>query len=342
MKGFQLTQTELQALRLAHRTCKNKKDAYRINAVLLLGSGWSQEEVSEALLLDEDTLSSYVQKYRDGGISKLVETNYLGSACRLTEVQQTVLCKELDQTIYLTTKAICAYVQKQFSLEYSTRGLTNLLHRLGFSYKKPKIVPGNPNVEAQERFVEKFEILSENLAENERILFVDAVHAVHNVQAAYGWMRKGIDKEIPSNSGRQRLNIHGAMDAKSYEVTTISSEANIDGEATIDLFKHLLAVYPKVSKLYLILDNARYHYSVKVKAFLKSTTRIKLIFLPAYSPELNLIERLWKIFKKKVVYNRHYERFKVFKTACLDFFRYQGRYKDEIRSIMGDGIGALV
>ncbi len=123
MKGFHLTAEELLTLRVAHKHFRNKNAAlaYRINAIILLGSGWSQAEVAEALLLDEDTLSSYVQKYREGGVSKLIETNYLGSACRLTEIQQSVLCAELDETIYLTTKAICAYVEKKVfhSIQYA-------------------------------------------------------------------------------------------------------------------------------------------------------------------------------------------------------------------------------
>ena len=82
-----------------------------------------------------------------------------------------------------------------------------------------------------------------------------------------------------------------------------------------------------------ILDNARYHYSKIVKAYLE-TSRIKLIFLPSYSPNLNLIERLWKFFKKKVLYNKYYQDVKEFKEACIKFFRNIKDYHKEIKSLM--------
>lgn len=78
-----------------------------------------------------------------------------------------------------------------------------------------------------------------------------------------------------------------------------------------------------------------------VREYVKGS-KIKLISLLAYSPEFNLIERFWKLFKKKVLYNPHYPTFKEFKSACLDFFKKQPLYEDEVFAIMGDGLLALV
>ena len=78
MKGFTLTTKELEALHKAHKAAKrtNAKAAYKINAVILLGSGWTLKKVRSALLLDEETLRSYVEKYRDNGIDTLLETKH--------------------------------------------------------------------------------------------------------------------------------------------------------------------------------------------------------------------------------------------------------------------------
>ncbi len=137
--------------------------------------------------------------------------------------------------------------------------------------------------------------------------------------------------------GRGRFNIHGAMNAETFETTAVTSESNINQDSTIDLFKSLEAVYPLAETLYVILDNARYHYSAQVLDYVK-TSRIKLVFLPSYSPQLNLIERLWRVFNKKVLYNKFYKSFKNFKAACIGFFQNQGEHYQDIVSIMGEGL----
>lgn len=130
------------------------------------------------------------------------------------------------------------------------------------------------------------------------------------------------------------------MNAETFETTVVASESNIDHESTISLFAQLLILDPFAKKIHVILDNAKYHYSKEVRNFV-STSRINLIYLPAYSPELNLIERLWKVFKKNVIYNKYYEKFESFKEACLDFFGNQKKYLEQISSIMGDGLEAF-
>lgn len=343
MKGFILTPEELQELRAFHKEASKRKDvkqAYKINAVILLGMGWTLEEVSEALLLDDDTLSNYVNHYRHGGLSELIETHYKGSDGKLSKEQLSQLCEELDNTIYTNTKAICNYIEINFHQTYTISGVTDLLHRLNYVYKKPKLKPSNPDIEKQELFLKDYEKFMENKGKNEAVLFIDAVHPVHNSMASYGWIKKGVEKELKSNTGRARLNIHGAMNAETYETTIIASEENINSESTIQLFKYLESLYPLAVVIYVILDNAKYHFSKEVFEWVK-TSKIKLLFLPPYSPELNLIERLWRVFNKNVLYNKYYEKFNDFKKACIGFFKNQEEYRDEILSIMGNGLAEL-
>ncbi|WP_425347711.1 transposase [Spartinivicinus poritis] len=99
-------------------------------------------------------------------------------------------------------------------------------------------------------------------------------------------------------------------------------------------------LYPLATTIYVILDNARYHFSEPVLSWVK-TSRVHLVPLPSYSPDLNLIERFWKVFKKKVLYNKFYETFTEFKKACSRFFIHQHAHADEIYSIMGNGLSEL-
>ena len=141
---------------------------------------------------------------------------------------------------------------------------------------------------------------------------------------------------MKSNSGRDRLNVHGAMNAETFETTVVVSKANVNGDSTIALFESLEVVYPLAESIYVILDNAKYHYSAPVMDYVENS-RIKLVFLPSYSPNLNLIERLWKFFKKKVLYNTYYEKIEDFRKACIKFFRSINSYWDELASIMSGG-----
>ena len=230
MEGFSLTSNELQELHAVHKSAASKNDAYKINSVVLLGSGWPLEETSEALLLDEETLRGYVNKYRSGGIDELIKTNYKGSQPKLSDDQIKILCEELDANIYPTTKSIQAIIKEKFSIDYTISGLTDLLHRLGYVYKKPKLVPGNPNINDQEIFLRQFEEFMSKKPSNEAVFFVDAVHPTHNTVASYGWIRQGKEQTLQSNSGRSRYNIHGAMNAETYETTVVTGEENVNAE----------------------------------------------------------------------------------------------------------------
>ena len=82
----------------------------------------------------------------------------------------------------------------------------------GFSYKKPAVVPGKANKAAQEQWMREYEELKANLQPDESICFTDGVHPTHNMKLTYGWIRKGERKELRTNTGRQRLNLSGAID----------------------------------------------------------------------------------------------------------------------------------
>ena len=132
MKGFWLTDDELLALRAAHRAERNRRAAYKINAVILLGTGWKLKAVKEALLLDEETLRSYIIKYKNNGVEGLLDTFYQGSSSLLSESQQVLLRETLEDKIYLTSQEVIQYVRDTFSVDYSLSGMRDLLHRLGY------------------------------------------------------------------------------------------------------------------------------------------------------------------------------------------------------------------
>jgi transposase len=85
--------------------------------------------------------------------------------------------------------------------------------------------------------------------------------------------------------------------------------------------------------IYCILDNARYYRALIVKEYLK-TSKVKLVFLPSYSPNLNLIERLWKFYRKKILYHRYYSSLREFKTVTMDFFKSLSSHREELATLL--------
>jgi len=314
MKGFHLTKRERVELHTAHRQERNKRYAYKIHAVILLGTGYTLKKVKEVLFIDDETLRNYVSSYRKDGMNGLLTDERGGRVCLLSAEQQQLLQRELNTNIHLTTASVIHFVLQTFAIPYTTTGMRDLLHRLGYVHKKPKLMPGNPDSEAQEIFVSQYEEFMETKPADVAVVFVDAVHPEHNALAAYGWIKKGETRELKTNSGRQRLNLHGAINAETHEVTLIESDT-VDAYSTLNLLSAIENKYPSASAIKVILDNAKYHYSKIVKDYVDQS-RVDLVFLPRYSPNLNLIERLWGFFKKKALHNRYYKNIIII-SICL-------------------------
>jgi transposase len=334
MDDFQLTPEQLATLRALHKKQRDRKKAYRLNAIILLGTGWSVAQVAEVLLVDETTIRTWYEKYQQGGDEELLTLYYQGKAPSLTEQQQEALAKHLDKKTYLTSNEIRYYIAKKYKVFYSPTGIKELLHRLGFSYKKPKHVPGKLDPAKQDAFIAEYRKLRQTKGKNDPIYFADACHPQYNSIPAYGWIRRGKDKELKSNSGRKRVNIHGAVDITTHEVVTDFTK-RVNKESSLRLCKKIAKKHPKSKQIHVFLDNASYYKAKWLEEQLKGS-KIVFHFLPSYSPNLNLIERLWKFFKKEILYNTYYAKFEDFLEACKGFFRCRTKYRNRLRSLLSE------
>ena len=168
------------------------------------------------------------------------------------------------------------------------------------------------------------------------VFFIDAVHPEHNAQPAYGWMKRGEPRVLKTNSGRQRLNLHGALHAETHEITVIESDT-VNTDSTIQLIEILDQKYFLSKEILLIADNAKYHYSKRVQEALKDHPKVRFVFLPSYSPNLNLIERLWGFFKKHVLHNQYHKDIRSFRRSCIEFFRNIDQHREKIISLKSGG-----
>lgn len=332
MRDYTLSSEKIAELERLHRNLRDKRQADRVKAVLALSKGWSPAQVAEILLFDEKTSRHYFERYLSGGADALLEDHYHGATAKLNEHQMQALDRYLQDHLFTDAKEVIAYIDTAYQVRYSVGGVTDLLHRLGFSYKKPTHVPGKQDPALQQIFVEEYEHLKATKGDNDPIYFADATHPQHNSIPAHGWIKKGTEKALRANSGRQRLNINGAIDIQTRVPVTGFYET-INAQAAWDLFRKIEAKHPNADVIYIIVDNARYYHSRWLKKKLKGT-KIKLIYLPPYSPNLNLIERYWKFFKKTVLNNHYYETFDEFRQACKSFFRKRKKYLPELKTLL--------
>jgi len=341
MLDYTLSAERLAELYDAHSSTRDKREADRIKAVVLLCTGWTAEEVAEVLFVEPNTVRNHFKCYREGGLEALagIGTGVGGSACALNAEQLAILDVHLQENLYLSAKAIAHWVEETFDVSYTESGMTAVLHRLGYVYKKPKLVPGKADPQAQKEFLVEYENINRNKGENDPVYFMDAVHPQHNPVIACGWIKRGEEQDVPSNTGRRRVNINGAIDLQSLE-PVVRFDDTINADSTIALFKQLEILNVLAVCIYVICDNARYYHSKAVQEYLK-TSRIKLVFLPPYAPNLNLIERLWKFFKKKILYNHYYETFDEFRAACDEFFRNPRKYHRELRSLLTENFAIV-
>lgn len=310
-----LSDHERAQLRAQHKRERDGRVRDRIKAVLLYDKGWSVAAIAEALLLSEDAIREHINEYRE---SKKLKPENGGSTEKLSIEQSEQLKQHLQRHTYLYVKDIIAYVQSTWSITYSVPGMRNWLQRHNFSYKKPALVPGKANEQQQREWLAEYEKLKQNLPADETICFMDGVHPTHNVQPAYGWIQKGMRKEIPANSGRSRINLSGIIDVINHKVL-VQEDKTLNAEATISFFRKIEEAYPEKNRVHVFCDNARYYRNKAVIEYLK-TSKVRLHFLPPYSPNLNPIERLWKWMKERVIYNTYYSEFEDFKLAVFGFF----------------------
>jgi transposase len=229
---------------------------------------------------------------------------------------------------------LIAFIQQEFGIVYSPSGVRKLLHNLGYSYKQLNLFPGDANLEKQATFIDDYTQLEAEMTPKTAILFLDGVHPVHNTRPSKTWSLKGVRDYIRSNTGRERVNINGAYDPHRQEVITHISE-KVNTESTIELLDLVKQKYPKDYTIHLFADNARYYHSLGLRNYLAENPRFQLYYLPPYSPNLNLIERLWKFMRKNVLDAKYYPTAQTFRQAIIEFFAQIHTQRAELETFIG-------
>lgn len=306
------------------RQTRDVHERVRLCVVLSNSEGISPELIAQTHRISVNSVYRYLVEYEQE--AKTAHNPRGGTESKLNPEQTKDLLTHLQKFTYLYAKDICKYIHETYGIQYSISGITAWLHEHEFVYKQPISVPGKLDPEKQEAFIEEYEKLKRTLPANEEIYFMDAVHPEFQSQAACGWIKKGEIKTLATTNKQSRMHFIGAIALENMKV--IAQEYNtIDTESVIRFFKDLEAS-STASVIHIICDNGRANKNKALQEYLK-TSRIQIHYLPPYSPNLNPIERLWKIMRERKTYNKCYENFAAFAAAIRYFFF------DEVAQIAG-------
>ena len=163
------------------------------------------------------------------------------------------------------------------------------------------------------------------------LLFRDGVHLTYGYHGGYCWCKKR--KFVPSAYGRKRANLLGFLNPVTFETTSIMNDSYLNSDIVCDGLERLRKWHPD-QYLYIILDNAAYQHCRKVRDKAEKWN-INLVFLPPYSPNLNLIERLWKFLRKEILANQYYHSFRDFYSAIESFVKtLHENYFEQLSSLL--------
>lgn len=332
-----LTTKEREELIQSHRKERDGKIRDRIKAVLAYDDGYTYTQIAKLLLLDDETIRRHIHDYFSQ--HKLAPENG-GSQSYLNEIQTAELNQHLEEKTYLYVKEICDYVEKTFGIIYSLSGMTKWLEANNFCYKKPHGVPAKADEQKQAEFKLFYENLKATKGDDEVIYFGDSVHPQHQTRLAYGWIKKGVRKAEKMTACQKRVNVIGAINIETH-AAQIRQVDWVNYESLKAFCEQLIEANPQARVIHLFLDNAGYHRGKLFRAWVE-TTKIVVHYLPPYSPNLNPIERFWKIMHENVTYNRYYEKFVDFKNGIMNFFEKADDYRQIITSRITDNFQKLV
>lgn len=304
----------------------------KLEAVYLKSQGLPHHEICRLTRISENTLRSFLRQYQQGGLEQLKKTHWAGTPNLLNEHRPTLE----DHFRQNPPRSIAQAAVEIERITGVRRGLTQVrqfLKRLGMSYRKVGLIPAKVEASTQAKFLE--ETLWPRLRQAQKgartVCFVDAAHFVHGAVLGFLWCF--VRWLVRSPSGRKRFNVLGAIDAVTHELTTVVNDTVVNAQTVCELLRKLSA-RSAGRPITLVLDNARYQ-KCEVVRLLAAELEIELLYLPPYSPNLNLIERLWKFVKKEVLSCRYHEDFIRFQEAigaCLEGIK--TKHKKAIASLL--------
>lgn len=313
--------TELQYMRFRHPCPAVQR---RVETILLAASGLPHMLIASILGIHPNSVTAFVSMYNEGGLERLERWREGDVDTELDDFDRRMR-EHWDKTPPASVKEAAAHLEEVTGIRRGLTAVRDYVKRLGFKYRKTGGVPAKADPEVQERFVR--EVIDPCMAEARQggriVYFMDAAHFVFGPFLGFLWCLAR--KFIRTPAGRQRFNVLGAVDVIGYSLLTVTNTTYINALSVCEMLEKMAAANTaNVGKaITVFLDNARYQHCALVMDKARELG-IELMFLPTYSPNLNLIERFWKYLKKARLSNRALSDFTEFRgtieTGMLEAF----------------------
>lgn len=297
----------------------------------LSSKGLSSKAIGLLLGCCRTSVDRWLHTYDSGGISSLLHEE-MHRPCSELEVHRDAIMQNLNENPVHSINEAVERIKQVCGLVRKPTQVRNFLLKNGYRYRKMGQIPGKADIAAQEEWVESLQPYISQARNGEcHLLFSDAVHFTLSAFVCMAWSQHRIF--LKTASGRNRINVLGAVDAISREVITLDNTSYITAETVMDFLHKIRGRYEN-KPVVVVMDNARYQHCSLVTNKAKELN-IKILFLPPYSPNLNIIERLWKFTKKKLLYGKYYDTPGKFHQAVREFFKkINNNWQKEIESLL--------
>jgi transposase len=339
MKPILLTAEQRKDIERRRKGTLDRRIYQRLTGVLAVAAGKTREEVAEVLGVSLTQLSEWLRIFRNEGLAVLCTLHNKGDPGNLTPHQVDRLKAQVSTGCFRNSDQIRHWIDSTFGVQYSSSGIKDLLKRLGVTYHKVSGFLWKGDPDQQHAFVKRAGRHQREAqrpgAPCTRRYYVDACHPIWGLDLVFCcWLLVGQRFLVGMGSGRKRLNILGAYCPDDHEYVDLRlTRDNINGAQFVNFLRLLRALHPETEKFILYVDGARYYSSPVVKEWLQRHPEFHLSPIPAYSPNVNLIERLWKFMRAHALCKWH-KTFEDMQTAVSDVLDHLENYRSELRTLM--------
>jgi transposase len=339
MKPILLTAEQRITIERRRKETLDRRIYQRLTAILAVAGGKTREEVAELLGVSLTQLSEWLRIFRNDGLEALCTLHNKGDPGKLSSLQVDQLKAQVSTGCFRNADQIRHWVESTFRVKYSPTGIKDLLKRIGVTYHKVSGFLWKGNPDKQQAFVQRVARHQREAKRPEaprtRRYYVDACHPVWGLELVFScWLLLGQRLLVGMGSGRKRLNILGGYCPDDHEYVDFRlTRANINGEQFVNFLRLLRSLHPETERFILYVDGARYYGSPVVLEWLRRHSEFHLSLIPAYSPNVNLIERLWKFMRAKALCKWH-KTFDAMQTAVSEVLDHLENYRNELQTLM--------
>jgi transposase len=291
----------------------------------LKSHGLTHDQIAAYADVSRSTVQRYLDQYLEGGLPRLRQCRWNHPHSALDEHEDSLEESFVKHPVR-SAKQAQAVIEQRTGVR---RGLSQVRHflkdHLGLRWRKTGAIPVPPKETVEEHARKQAAFVREELEPRleqarrgrRQVYFVDAAHFVFAPFLGFLWCAARLF--VRAASGRKRYNVLGALDAVSHRLIRVTNDGYINAESVCDLLRAVVESAVG-SPITLVLDSARYQKCALVQG-LAASLGIELLYRPGYSPNLNLIERLWRFIRKQSLDSTYHEDFTQFQAAidgCLN------------------------